>query len=106
MVNCLRLLFGLLLCVQSLTLAGTADVAASAAPLKETRPPKLQNIFYLGDSYLDDGNYEALTGEPLEYFSNQPPWGTDVNIALGFTAVGRWTAGGSPPNPLGNNYAV
>jgi hypothetical protein len=55
---------------------------------------------------LDDGNYEGLTGSPPEYFSDEPPWGTDVNVTLGLTAVGRWSAAGSPPNPLGNNYAA
>jgi GDSL-like Lipase/Acylhydrolase len=85
-----------------------ADIAAklSAKPNKPPHPMKLANILYLGDSYLDDGNYEALTGLPPQYFSNEPPWGTDVNVTLGLTAVGRWTAAGSPPNPLGNNYAV
>ena len=34
----------------------------------------LTNIFYLGDSYLDDGNYEALTnGSASEYASNSAP---------------------------------
>jgi lysophospholipase L1-like esterase len=84
------------------------DIAArlSAASNKPAHHGKLANIFYLGDSYLDDGNYEALTGLPPEFFSNEPPWSTDVNITLGFTAVGRWTTAGSPPNSLGNNYAV
>jgi hypothetical protein len=85
-----------------------ADVAAkpSAKANKTAHAPKLATIFYLGDSYLDDGNYEGLTGLPPQYFSNEPPWGTDVNITLGLADVGRWTAAGSPPNPLGNNYAV
>jgi GDSL-like Lipase/Acylhydrolase len=69
-------------------------------------PQGVNQIFYLGDSYLDDGNYQALTGFPLEYFSNEPPWGTDVNVTLGLPAVGRWSPAGSAPNPLGNNYAV
>ena len=69
-------------------------------------PHCLQNIFYLGDSYLDDGNYEAITGLPVEFYSDEPPWATDVNVTLGLTATGRWTPAGSPPNSLGNNYAV
>jgi hypothetical protein len=69
-------------------------------------PFGLEDIIYLGDSYLDDGNYEAITGFPPAYLSNEPPWSTQVNLALGFPAVGRWTVAGSPPNPLGINYAV
>ena len=100
------LLLGLLLWLPSLASADSADVAAKLSNAQQKTPPVVKNIFYLGDSYLDDGNYQALTGFPLEYFSNEPPWGTDVNVALGFKAVGRWTTAGSPPNPLGNNYAV
>ena len=80
---------------------------ATARPGAAWRTPHgVQNIFYLGDSYLDDGNFEAITGLPPEFYSNEPPWGTDVNVALGLIAVGRWTPAGSPPNALGNNYAV
>jgi hypothetical protein len=86
--------------------ADSADAAAKLSNAQQKTPQVVKNIFYLGDSYLDDGNYQALTGFQLEYFSNEPPWGTDVNVALGFKAVGRWTTAGSPPNPLGNNYAV
>jgi hypothetical protein len=87
---------------------GRIFIHTAAKPSGPSRkvPSALQNIIYLGDSYLDDGNYEAITGYPPEYDSNEPPWSTDVNLALGFPAVGRWTAAGSPPNPLGNNYAV
>jgi hypothetical protein len=84
----------------------STNVAAKPKDPAWKAPFAVTAIFYLGDSYLDDGNYKALTGFPLEYFSNEPPWGTDVNVALGFRAVGRWTAAGRPPNPLGNNYAV
>jgi hypothetical protein len=100
------LLMGLLLWLPSLASADSADVATKLSNAQQKTPQVVKNIFYLGDSYLDDGNYQALTGFPLEYFSNEPPWSTDVNVALGFEAVGRWTTAGSPPNPLGNNYAV
>jgi lysophospholipase L1-like esterase len=100
------LLLGFLLCLHNLTSAGSTNVAAKLSNAQQQTPGAVKNIFYLGDSYLDDGNYQALTGFPLEYASNEPPWGTDVNLALGFKAVGRWTAAGSPPNSLGNNYAV
>jgi lysophospholipase L1-like esterase len=70
---------------------------AAAAPLT--------NIFYLGDSYLDDGNFEAISKNPLRYFSNSEPWPTLVNRMLGLPAVGRWTAAGGH-SPFGNNYAV
>jgi phospholipase/lecithinase/hemolysin len=77
--------------------------AAGRKPNSSATP---KNIFYIGDSYLDNGNYEAITGLPPAYYSDQPPWSTDVNMALGLTAVGRWTSAGSLPNPLGTNYAV
>ena len=64
------------------------------------------NVFYLGDSYLDDGNYKALINQPIwEYASNSAPWGTVVNVALGLPTTGRWTPAGSQ-TALGNNYAV
>jgi lysophospholipase L1-like esterase len=66
----------------------------------------LTNIFYLGDSYLDDGNYKALiNGSASEYASNSAPWSTVVNVTLGLPSTGRWTPAGSQ-SPLGNNYAV
>jgi lysophospholipase L1-like esterase len=66
----------------------------------------LTNIFYLGDSYLDDGNYKALTnGSASEYASNSAPWSTVVNVTLGLPSTGRWTPAGSQ-SALGNNYAV
>lgn len=100
------LLLGFLLWLSNLAYAGNANVAAKPGNAQLLTSSVVKNIFYLGDSYLDDGNFEGLTGYPMEYFSNGPPWGTDVNLALGFRAVGRWTAAGSPPNSLGNNYAV
>jgi lysophospholipase L1-like esterase len=84
----------------------SANVAAKPSDNSGKAPFTLKNIIYLGDSYEDDGNYEAITGFPPEYDSNGPPWSTDVNLGLGLPAVGRWTAAGSPPNKLGNNYAV
>jgi hypothetical protein len=90
----------------NLASAEPSNISARPGNAKRQTPSVVTNIFYLGDSYLDDGNYEAITGYPMEYFSNGPPWGTDVNLALGFTALGRCTAAGSPPNSLGNNYAV
>jgi phospholipase/lecithinase/hemolysin len=96
---------GFLLWLHS-SFAGTANLVAKLSDEPHKTPNVVKGIFYLGDSYLDDGNNQALTGLPIEYFSNGPPWGTDVNLALGFEAVGRWTPAGSPPNPLGNNYAV
>jgi len=121
-----RLLFGLLLSLPSFAFANTANTSVSlvlptrsaiggttwtnvaAQPTKNSGKPRftLKNVIYLGDSYEDDGNYEAITGFPPEYFSNEPPWSTDVNLGLGIPAVGRWTAAGSPPNKPGNNYAV
>lgn len=66
----------------------------------------LTNVFFLGDSYLDDGNYKALTNQPIpEFASNSAPWSTVVNVALGLTTAGRWTLAGSQ-SPLGTNYAV
>jgi hypothetical protein len=84
----------------------SANVAAK--PIDQAAKGRfvLGGIIYLGDSYLDDGNFEAITGFPPEYYSNQPPWGTDVNVALGLPAVGRWTPAGSTGSQLGNNYAV
>ncbi|MFY9989174.1 MAG: hypothetical protein WAK31_30750 [Chthoniobacterales bacterium] len=106
MTKYIPIVFGLLLWLPSLASGETANIPAKLSTAQHKTPSVVTNIFYLGDSYLDDGNYEALTGYPEEYFSNEPPWGTDVNLALGFTAIGRWTAAGSPPNSLGNNYAV
>jgi lysophospholipase L1-like esterase len=100
------LLLGFLLWLSNLASAEPSNILPKPGNAKRQTPSVVTNIFYLGDSYLDDGNYKAITGYPMEYFSNGPPWGTDVNLALGFTAVGRWTAAGSPPNSLGNNYAV
>ena len=100
------LLLSCLLWLSNLASAETPNIPAKLSNAQHQTPSVVKNIFYLGDSYLDDGNYEALTGYPEEYFSNEPPWGTDVNRALGLTAIGRWTAAGSPPNSLGNNYAV
>jgi lysophospholipase L1-like esterase len=125
MVKYFPLLLGLLLWLPGLTSASDNTQASSLSRSQPTTnvktranlsgrlsnaswkaPQAVHNIVYLGDSYLDDGNYEAITGFPEEFFSNEPPWGTDVNVALGLTAVGRWTVAGSPPNPPGNNYAV
>jgi lysophospholipase L1-like esterase len=64
---------------------------------------KRSNIFYLGDSYLDDGNYQALSHATGEAYA--PPWSRVVNLALGLPSVGRWTSEGSHA-PFGNNYAV
>ena len=81
----------------ALALALTCDQAA-AAPLT--------NIFYLGDSYLDDGNFRAVINQSIsEYVSNSAPWGTVVNVALGLPTTGRWTPAGGL-SPLGTNYAV
>lgn len=74
-------------------------------PARKARFP-VTSIIYLGDSYLDDGNYEAITGLPPEYYSNEPPWSTDVNVTLGLPAVGRWTPAGSTGTQPGTNYAV
>jgi GDSL-like Lipase/Acylhydrolase len=81
-----------------LALALTHSRATAAVPVT--------SIFYLGDSYLDDGNFKALTNKSaIPYFSNSEPWGNLVNHALGLPTVGRWTPAGSR-SPLGNNYAV
>lgn len=97
----MRLLSYATFCIRSglLVLAiALTDYRATAAGLTE--------VFYLGDSYLDDGNYKAITNKSLvDYFSNSPPWGTLVNRALGLPKVGRWTPTGSH-SPFGNNYAV
>jgi len=88
-------------CIRSgllILLIALTDYHAAAAGLTE--------VFYLGDSYLDDGNYKAITNKSLvDYFSNSPPWGTLANRALGLPSVGRWTPAGSH-SPPGNNYAV
>jgi len=79
-----------------------------ALTLTDSRAPAaaVTSIFYLGDSYLDDGNFKALTNKSaVEYFSNSEPWGNLVNHTLGLPAVGRWTPAGGRA-PLGNNYAV
>ena len=82
----------LLLCL-AVTLPGTDTMAGS-----------LSKVFYLGDSYLDDGNYKALSkGGGPDYFSNASPWSTVANLALGLPSAGRWAGEHSPP---GNNYAV
>jgi lysophospholipase L1-like esterase len=68
----------------------------------------LADVFYLGDSYLDDGNYKFLTnphGNIAPFSSNSQPWSSVVNAALGLPNVGRWTDAGSH-SPFGNNYAV
>jgi lysophospholipase L1-like esterase len=73
---------------------------------KNTLAASLDRVFYLGDSYLDDGNYKALTkGVGPNYYSNSAPWSTVADTALGLTSAGRWTPEGSH-SPLGNNYAV
>jgi lysophospholipase L1-like esterase len=77
-------------------------------PCSHIQAGPLTNIFYLGDSYLDDGNYKFITapnGTGPAFSSNSPPWSSVVNEALGLPHVGRWTNTGSHP-PLGNNYAV
>jgi lysophospholipase L1-like esterase len=84
----------------------SANVATKPINPAWKAPFVVKSIIYLGDSYLDDGNYEAITGLPPEYYSNEPPWGTDVNVALGLPAVGRWTPAGSTGAQLGTNYAV
>jgi GDSL-like Lipase/Acylhydrolase len=124
MIKRTLLLFGVLLWLPTLAPGDSADAplvlrpqlansgkiltntAAKPSDTSQRAPFVLKNIIYLGDSYLDDGNYQAIAGYPVEHFSNEPPWPTDVNLALGFPAVGRWTPAGNPPNPLGNNYAV
>jgi lysophospholipase L1-like esterase len=79
-----------------LALALADDQAAAA----------VTNIFYLGDSYLDDGNYQALRNRPgPAYASNSAPWGTVVNVTLGLPSAGRWILAGSQ-SAQGNNYAV
>lgn len=69
----------------------------------ETKAAALSNVFYLGDSLLDDGNYKALNHVTAEAYAQT--WGAVVNVALGLPSVGRWTPAGSR-SPLGNNYAV
>jgi phospholipase/lecithinase/hemolysin len=81
-------------------------VMALALTNCETAVGALTNIFYLGDSYLDQGNYKALTKtQGLEYASNSAPWGTVANLTLGLPSAGRWATASSPSAP-GNNYAV
>jgi lysophospholipase L1-like esterase len=81
---------------------GLLAIDASAASVV----PSLTTIFYLGDSYLDAGNYKALSnGKGPEYFSNGQPWCAVVDTALGLPNVGRWTSAGNHA-PFGNNYSV
>jgi GDSL-like Lipase/Acylhydrolase len=85
-------------CVFLLLAAAFSDGSALASPLTK--------VFYLGDSYLDDGNYKALSKAPgPDYFSNAAPWSTVSNTALGLPTNGRWTSAGNQ-SPLGTNYAV
>lgn len=67
--------------------------AAQAAP----------SIIWLGDSWLDNNNFYSIEGQPP---SDTRTWGVDVNTSLGEQCIGRWSAAGSPPNPLGFDYAV
>jgi hypothetical protein len=71
------------------------------------KTPSLTNIFYLGDSYLDDGNYKSLNnGTGPAWFSNGAPWCTIANLRLGLPSAGRWTATGGQSHQFGNIYAV
>jgi phospholipase/lecithinase/hemolysin len=94
--------------LSTFTLSFRSGLLILAFALTDYQPAvaALTNIFYLGDSYLDDGNYKALTKTlGLDYASNSPPWGTVVNGTLGLHSGGRWTSPGSQ-SALGNNYAV
>jgi GDSL-like Lipase/Acylhydrolase len=67
---------------------------------------QVTNIFYLGDSYLDDGNYQALRNRlGSANASDSAPWDNVVNVTLGLPSAGRWASPGSQ-SPVGNNYAV
>jgi hypothetical protein len=77
---------------------------AVTLPSAETMAGSLSKILYLGDSYVDDGNYKALNkGAGPDYFSNASPWSTVANLALGLPSAARWAGDHSPS---GNNYAV
>ncbi len=90
----------------SFCIRGGLLTLALANPDYHAAAADLTNVFYLGDSYLDDGNYKALTNKSLpDYFSNSAPWGTLVNRTLGLLSAARWIPTGSH-SPLGNNYAV
>jgi hypothetical protein len=81
---------------------GLFALAASLSPVS-AQAEALTNVFYLGDSYLDDGNYKALTHLATDTYA--PPWSTVANLALGLPTVGRWTPSGGR-TPFGTNYAV
>jgi hypothetical protein len=53
--------------------ADTTNVAAKLSIVPRVTPYVAKNIFYLGDSYLDDGNFQALAGIGPAYYSNGPP---------------------------------
>jgi lysophospholipase L1-like esterase len=87
--------------------------AAGALPMpaqdgQQTRAKtstSLTDIFYLGDSYLDDGNLKAILGRGPAWYSNGPPWGTMANRALHLPTAARWATTANN-HPIGNNYAV
>ena len=77
--------------VPSFVLSVSGRLFALAVPLSpvSAHAEALTNVFYLGDSYLDDGNYKALTHLATDTYA--PPWSTVSNLALGLPTVGRWT---------------
>lgn len=67
--------------------------------------PSVGPVFWLGHSILDKANGQALFSGAYRN-TDQKVWGEYVNIFLGQAYNGRYAPEGSPPNPLGQCYAV
>jgi hypothetical protein len=74
-----------------------------------TITPALGPIFWLGDSWTDELSAPFATSLTLggpSGFSDGHAWSYLVSRYLGQDCIPRWNPVGSPPNPLGRNYAV
>jgi hypothetical protein len=67
--------------------------------------PAVGPIFWLGHSYIDKANGQAIFSGAYRN-TDQKLWGEYVQNFLGQAYNGRYAPEGSPPNPLGQCYGV
>jgi phospholipase/lecithinase/hemolysin len=91
--------------ILNLTIPQGSNGAAGAAGTPAFTP-SVGLVLWCGDSYSDQSNFWALEGIGGGPDTNGNTFATEVLNYLGQNSNGRYTTAGSPPNALGQNYAV